>query len=197
MKRFAIFLFVLAAAGLAGCAHTYADLSTLQDPKYPLAPQDKIAVTDVQNSSSVDLITRLASGTLIEQLRALGFNVAPAAEADYQLGFTISNKSVPMTSGVTMPTISNTVGDINGRPINGTTYGDVVVPETHDVNLTDLEVTLQRLHDPPIVVWQGRIEAETADAQQYRAQFFRALLAHLGQTTNGDAQLDGDAPPAK
>ncbi len=197
MRHFALFLFVLAAAALTGCAHTYADLSTLQDPKYPLAPQDKIAVTDVQDSPSVDLITRLASGTLIEQLRALGYNLAPAPEADYQLGFTISNKSVPMTSGVTMPTISNTVGDLNGRPISGTTYGDLVVPETHDVNLTDLEVTLQRLHDPQVIIWQGRIEADTADAQQYRAQFFRALLAHLGQTANGDAQLDVATPPGK
>jgi hypothetical protein len=197
MKNLAMLLFILAAAGLTGCAHTYAGLSTLQDTKYPFARQEKIAVTDVQDSATVDLITRLASGTLIEQLRALGCNLAPAADADYQLGFNISDKSVPMTSGVTMPTISNTIGDINGRPINGTTYGEVVVPETQDVNMTQLAVTLQRLHDPKIVVWQGRIEAETADAQQYRAQFFRALLAHLGETVNGDVQLDGDAAPGK
>jgi len=96
-----------------------------------------------------------------------------------------------------MPTIETTFGDINGRPITGTTFGDVVVPETHNVDMTLLEVTLQRLRDPKVIVWQGRIEAETDDVQLFREQFFRALLAHIGETTHGAAQLDGDAAPAK
>jgi hypothetical protein len=197
MRQWAILLFCIGTAGLTGCAHTYADLSTLQDVKYPIGRQDKIAVTDVHDSSTVDLATRLGSDTLTQQLLALGYILAPAADADYQLDFNISDKDVPMTYGVDMPTIETTFGDINGRPITGTTFGDVVVPETHNVDMTLLEVTLQRLRDPKVIVWQGRIEAETDDVQLFREQFFRALLAHIGETTHGAAQLDGDAAPAK
>jgi len=197
MKQWAILLFCIGTAGMSGCAHTYADLSTLQDAKYPIAHTDKIAVTDLGDSTSVDLATRLASETLLQQLHALGYTLAPAADADFQLGFNISNKDVAMTYGVTVPTISNTFGDINGRPVNGTTFGDTVVPETRNVNMTQLEVSLQRLHDPKVIVWQGRIQTETADAQQYREQFFRALLANIGLTVNGGVQLDGSATPAK
>jgi len=192
MKFPALLFFVLGAAGLAGCAHTYADLSTLQDAKYPVAHTAKIAVAEVKDSTTVDLATRLAGEVILQQLSALGWNLAPPDQADFELGFKVSEKDVPTTFGVTMPTISNTYGDVNGRPIMGTTFGDVVVPQTRNVNTTELAMTLQRLQEPKVIVWQGRILAPTSDARQYQAQFYRALLAHLGETTEGDAQLDGN-----
>jgi hypothetical protein len=191
MKQIALLLLALAVLpGVAGCTHIYGEISTLQDTKYPVTHKDKIAVPDTQNAPEVNLPTRLAGDTVNEQLRALGFTIAPAADADLQINYTVADKSVPMTFGVTVPTISNTMGDINGRPINGTTFGDTVVPETRNVNRTTLALTLQRLSDPKVIVWQGNIQADTADAQQYRAQFFRALLSHIGETVNGEAPLD-------
>jgi len=198
MKQIAVFLFAMSMLpGLCGCNHIFGDVSTLQDTKYPITRADKITVQEVQNPAEVNLPTRLAGDTLIEQLHVLGFNLVPAADADFLLGYQVEAKNIPMTFGVTEPSISNTVGDINGRPINGTTFGDTVVPETRNVDITTLEVTLQRLHDPKIIVWQGHIQTETANAQQYRTQFFRALLSHIGETVNGQAQLDVEPPPAK
>jgi hypothetical protein len=198
MKTFAILLLTLSALpGLGGCAHVFGDISTLQDPKYPVTHQDVIAVHNVDNSPDVNLATRLAGETLLEQMRALGFNLADLSVADLELNYTVTDKNVPTTYGVTMPTVSDTMGDINGHPIEGTTFGDIVVPETRNVNFTTLEVTLQRLRDPKVIVWQGSIQAEAGDAQQYRTQFFHALLVHIGETVHGDAQLDVDVPPAK
>ena len=197
MRYFITFLATLCAlAGLTGCAHTYANVSTQQDPKYSVLLKDKIAVAAPNDATAVDLASRLAGETIAEQLRVLGYNVASPAEADFLLSYTIATKDVPVTYGETMPTMSNTMGDVYGRPINGTTFGEVVIPRTRIVNMTELDATLQQLHDPKLQIWQGHIQAETADVQQYRAQFFRALLAHIGGTASGYSQLDGTPDPA-
>jgi len=193
MKRFVKFALGLSLlAMLTGCEHPYARLSTLQDPKYPVASASKIALPDSINLPTVDLATRLAGEDLKAQLQALGYHLTPAAEADFQLGFNVSDKDEPVTYDVTIPTMSTVTGVAGDRLVSGTVVSNQVVPHTHMVGTTQLEVTLRRTQEPPVEVWHGRISAETSQAEKYRTTFFRALLEHLGETVNGAAQLDSD-----
>src|SRR5580698_1144538 len=111
MKRIARLLFTLTLlAALTGCEHPYARLSSLQDPKYPVLRTSKIALPDSMNAPTVDLATRLAGESMKEQLQALGFNLTPAAGADFQLGFNITQKDEPVTFNETIPTMSTVTG---------------------------------------------------------------------------------------
>jgi len=182
--------------GLGGCAHIYGDVSALQDPKAIIKKDAVFAMPDVRQSPDVNLQTRLDYDAVAAQMKALGYKTAVGPDGDYLMQYTVTDREMPMTYGETVPTMYNTMGDINGHPINGTTFGDMVVPVTHNVTMTTFEVTLQLLPQK-LVVWQGTIEAEAEDARHYRDQFFHALLAHLGETAHGAAQLDTDTAPAK
>jgi len=199
MKRIARLIFTLTLlAALTGCEHPYARLSSLQDPKYPVLRTSKIAMPDSMNAPTVDLATRLAGESLKEQLQALGFNVTPTAGADFQLAFNTTEKDEPVTFNETIPTMSTVTGMAGPRLVSGTVMTDQVVPETHMVDTTQLEVTLRRTQDPPVDVWKGRISAETNDMEKFRTAFFRALLERIGETANGVVQLDsnqGNASP--
>jgi len=184
-------------ACLTGCEHPYARLSTLQDPKYPVSHTSKIALPDSSSSTTVDLATRLAGESLKEQLQTLGFNIAPASEADFQLGFSITEKDEPVTYDVMVPTMSTVMTSVGPREVTGTVMTDQVVPHTRMVDKTYLSVTLQRIQAPPVEVWSGHIVAETGDVQKYRAVFFRSLLENIGATVNGVAQLDIDEAKTK
>jgi hypothetical protein len=195
MKRFVLLALGLTLlGGLAGCDHPSARLSSLQDPKYPVLRTSKIALPDSVNAPTVDLATRLAGESLKEQLQSLGFNLVPVAAADFQLGFTIGEKDEPVTFDETVPTFSTVMGLPGPRPMTGTILTDQVVPSTRMVDMTQLDVTLRRTQDPPVEVWSGHITANTGDTQKYRAEFFRALLEHIGETTHGTAPLDSDQP---
>jgi hypothetical protein len=196
MQRIALKIFGLTLlATLVGCEHPYARLSTHQDPKYPIAHSSKIALPETINPATVDLSTRLAGETLKEQLAALGYNLTPAAEADFQLNFTITEKDESQSYEVTVPTMSTIITDSGPRQVTGTLMTDQVVPRTHIVDMTNLQVSLRRLQDPPVEVWSGHIAATTSDTEKFHTAFFRALLERIGETANGNAQLDSD--PAK
>ncbi len=185
-----------AFAGLTGCAHTYANLAVEGDAKFPVTLQDKFTLAAPSDPTAETLPNRLAGETLAAQLQALGYQLAPAAEADFQLTYNLSTKDVPITYGVTVPTMTGIGGDIYGRPMAGAGMGEMVVPQTRIANFTYLDITLQRLHDPKLQIWQGHINAETGDVQHFHAAFFRALLAHMGATASGVVQLDGTPDPA-
>ncbi|HVU38435.1 MAG TPA: hypothetical protein VHC95_08880 [Opitutales bacterium] len=189
MRMRACFL-VLLAAVLTGCNHPYARLSTLQDPKYPVGRDSKIALADTFNPQTADLANRLAGETIVEQLHALGFHVTPAADADYSLSFSVADKDVSESYTVNVPTISNMVGTAGDRSVTGTVFGEQAVAQTRMVSMTQLDLWLQRTHDPKVEVWRGRIAAPAAEVQLYRATFFRALLEQVGATMNGAVQLD-------
>jgi len=184
-------------AVLTGCEHPYARLSTHQDPKYPVARTSKIALPESVNSSTVDLATRLASESLTEQLKALGYQLTPAADADFQLNFNVSEKDESQSYEVTVPTMSTVVTSVGPRQVTGTVMTDQVVPRTRMVDVTALQVTLRRRQDPPVEVWSGHISASTSDAEKFQSAFFRALLERIGETANGVAQLDADQTNAK
>jgi len=197
MKRSFLILTVLfAAVALAGCEHPYARVATLQDPKYPVAHDSKIALPDFE-SPATDLANRLAGEAIEEQMRAMGFHLTPPADADFQLSFTTADKDVSQSYTVSVPTISNMVGTAGGRPVSGTVFGNDVVPQTRTVSMTQLEIWLQRTHEPKVEVWRGRIAAEASDVRQFQAAFFRALLENIGASANGAVQLDADKTPAK
>src|SRR5271163_4258517 len=99
-------------ATLAGCEHPYARLSTLQDPKYPVLHTSKIALPESPNAPTVNLATRLAGESLKEQLAALGFQLTPAAEADFQLDYTVTEKDEPVSYEVSVPTMSTVVTNV-------------------------------------------------------------------------------------
>ena len=199
MKRFVFMAFGVALLSvLTGCEHPYARLSTLQDPKYPVLRSSKIALPDSTNSPALDLASRLAGESLKEQLPALGFSVAPTAEADFQLGFNVTQKDESVTYDTTRPTMSTIMGtSIDGRPVTGTVMSDQVVSRSRIVDTTQLEVTLRRTQNPPIEVWSGRIATETALSEKYRTAFFRALLERIGETAHGTVQLDSEPANAK
>lgn len=183
-------LAVLAAVALAGCNHPYAQLSSLQDPKYPVGRDSKIALADTFNPQTADLANRLAGEAIVGQLHTLGFNITPVADADFLLCFSVADKDVSESYTVNVPTISNMVGTAGDRAVSGTVFGEDVVPQTRTVSMTQLDLWLQRTHDPKVEVWRGRIAAPAADAQQYREPFYRALLEQVGATTRGAVQLD-------
>ncbi len=198
MKRFVILsVATTLLAGLAGCAHPMALLSTRQDPKYPVAPASKIALPDSVNAQTVNLASRLAGESLKEQLQALGYSLTPPTAADFQLGFTITDKDEPVTFNMTIPTMSTVTGTVGPREVSGTMLTEQVVPQTHMVDKTRLEVTLRRIQDPPVEVWSGHISADASDAEKYRAAFFRALLERIGQTADGAVLLDSNPATAK
>ncbi len=196
MQKVILFLFcAVMAAAMTGCAHTYANVSTQQDPKFPITLQDKIALAH-PDATTEDVGNRVAAENLAEQLRFLGYNLVPEADADLLLHYNVSTKDIPITYGTTVPTSTGVMGDVYGRPIVGAGFGEIVIPQTRIANMTDLDVTLQRLHDPKVQIWKGHIQTETGDMQQFYTQFFRSLLAHIGTTVNGTAQLDGAPNPA-
>jgi len=198
MQRMALGIFGLTLlATLVGCDHPYARLSTLQDPQYPVLRTSKIAFSDSSNSPTVDLATRLASESLKEQLQILGYNLAPVSGADFQLGFSVTEKDEPVSYDVTVPTMSTMITNVGPQAVTGTMITDQVVPRTRMVDKTYLSVTLRRTQDPPVEVWSGHIAATTSDTEKYRAAFFRSLLEHIGETANGNAQLDVDQTNAK
>jgi hypothetical protein len=179
-------------AALAGCEHPSARLSTLQDPKYPVLRTSKIALPDSMNAPTVDLATRLAGESLKDQLQALGYSLTPAAEADFQLGFNITDKAEPVTYNETIPTMTTMTGSLGPRLVSGTMFTNQVVPETRMEDKTLLQVTLQRTQDPKVDVWSGRISANTSEMEKYRTAFFRALLERIGQTANEAVPFDND-----
>jgi len=182
---------------LAGCEHPFARLSTHQDPKYPIARTSKIALPETISSTTVDLGTRLAGESLKEELEALGYHLTSADEADFQLNFNVSEKDESETYEVTVPTMSTVVGSAGDHLVTGTVVTDQVVPRTHVIDMTVLQVTLRRTQAPPVEVWSGHIAAPTGDAEKFRPVFFRALLERIGETTNGAAQLDVDQTQTK
>jgi hypothetical protein len=193
MKRIARLIFALTLlAALTGCEHPSARLSTLQDPKYPVLRTSKIALPDSMNAPTVDLATRLAGESLKDQLRALGYGLTPAAEADFQLGFNITDKAEPVTYNETIPTMTTMTGSLGPRLVSGTMFTNQVVPETRMEDKTLLQVTLQRTQDPKVDVWSGRISADTSAMEKYRTAFFRALLERIGETTNETVPFDSD-----
>ncbi len=197
MTTKAIIPVLFAAAAFAGCSHPTARLSTLQDPKYPISRDTKIAMPDYDNPQVADLANRLAGETIEQQMRAMGFHVTPVAEAEYQLSFSIADKDVSQTYTVSVPTISNMVGTAGAHPVTGSVFGDQVVPQTRQVSMTELNIWLNRIQEPKVEVWRGHVTAEAADARQYCIPFFTALLERIGQSANGDVQLDAAPQPAK
>ncbi len=197
MKIKLMLLLLGVAAALVGCEHPYARLSTLQDPKYPISRESKIALPDYESPQAADLANRLAGETIAGQMRAMGFHLTSPAEAEFQLSFTVADKDVSQSYTVSVPTISNMVGNAGDRPVSATVFGNQEVPQTRTVNMTQLEIWLQKTQEPKVEVWRGRIAAEAGEVQQYQAQFIRALLEHVGETVHGEVQLDADKTPAK
>ncbi len=198
MKHIAsLVLGIALLTALTGCEHPFARLSTLQDPQYPVAHMSKIALPDSINSPTMNVASRLAGESLKEQLQALGFSLTSTTEADFQLGYTVTQKDEPITYDVTLPTMSTIMGNADGRPVMGTVYTEQVVPRTRMVDMTQLEVTLRRTQDPPVEVWSGRIAAETSLTEKFRTAFFRALLERVGETAHGAVQLDSDPANTK
>jgi hypothetical protein len=197
MKPAAAILLLFSAAAFTGCEHPYARLSTLQDPKYPITRDSAIALPDYENPQNTDLANRLAGETIEQQMRAMGFHIAPPSDAAFQLSFKIVDKEVSQTYTVSVPTISNMVGTAGSHPVSGSVFGDQVVPQTRMVTKTQLDIQLQKTQEPKVEVWQGRIVADAADARQYPVPFFRALLERIGQSANGDVQLDAGQPATK
>jgi len=196
-QKWLILTALVAAGALAGCEHPSARISALQDPKYPVGRDSKIALPDYQSPQAADLANRLAGETVAEQMRAMGFHLVTPTEAEFQLSFSIADKDESQSYTVNVPTMSTVVGTTVDGPVTGTVFGDQAVPQTRIVNMTRLDLWLIKTQEPKVEIWHGHIEAEASDAQRFRTPFFRALLEHVGETVRGVVQLDADKTPSK
>jgi hypothetical protein len=193
MRRFLIScLSLLALATLSGCAETFARINTLQDTKYPVTRQSKIALA-AEAAPEADLQRRLAGESLDQQMRALGFNLVPAGEADFIASYTVAVKDESTTVDTAVPTMSNAIALGARHPYETTVYGEQIVPETRTISVTRVELTLEKTDASKLVVWQGDISAETGAVQRLRPEFFRALLEHVGDTFSDRIKLEDEA----
>jgi hypothetical protein len=183
---------------LAGCASPKAQLSTYQDAKFPVDRQSKIAFSAEPPD---DLAARQATEYLREQMQAMNFNLVAPADADFtvQCAETTTSNVVPTGSGASVG-----VGGGSGFGTGGgggvfTGLG-VSFPiggeRTTTKQTTQLKITLETAHDPPVQVWQADITAETPDETKYRENFYRWPFFHLGENFDGAVNLD-ELPASK
>ncbi len=181
---------------LVGCHVPNADVTTTQDPKYPVDRQSKIGFP--AEPEIPDVNARLAGEFAQEQMRRMGFNVVSPGEADYLINMKEAPSDLTVAESDGGPAVGTGVGGGNGGLFTGIGVGiPIGPPQAVTIHRTELDAALETTQSPKIVVWQGKIIAETEDATKYRGPFFRVLLSRLGSTSAGTIRLDkpDDAAP--
>ncbi len=189
MIHLARWLLVAAAILPAACHTPSADITTVQDSKYPLNRGSKIGFLDEQQIPNLN--ARLATKLSEEQMRRLGFTIVPAAQADYVAHADEVPRDIAVVEGPTGPSFGTGIGGGSGGLFTGVGVGVPLGPTQADViHRTELDVTVETTAEPKLTVWQGKILADTEDRTKYTSNFFRALLSRIGMTYNGTIRLN-------
>jgi hypothetical protein len=174
---------------LAGCHTPDADLTTTQDPKYPVGRQTKIAFPVGDQVTDVD--SRLADEFAQQEMREMGFTIVSPDQADYLMQMKVTPRDLTVAESDGSPGLGTAVGGGSDGMFTGVGIGIPLGPaEAVTIHRTELDANLATTQSPAIVVWQGKILADTDDVAKYRAPFYRALLSRVGATFNATIRLD-------
>lgn len=173
-----------------GCHIPSAEITTVQDPKYPIGKQSKIGFPTEPQVPNVK--ARLATEFAQEQLRAMGYTIVPPDQADYIMHMDELARDLSVAEPVNDPSMSTAIGaNSNSGVFTGIGFGiPLGPPQAITIHRTELNAVLETAQSPRIVVWQGKILTETEDANEYHSQFFRYLLSKLGFNFAKTIRLD-------
>lgn len=188
-RQLCALLMISVGLGWAGCHVPEADISTVQDAKHPLDKQSKIAFPAAETVSA--LAARLADEDAQKQMRALGFNLVPPDQADYLAKASTMPRDTTVVADPGGPSFGTAVGSGGRGMFTGIGVGiPLGSPDTEVIHRTELDMIIETVQSPQLIVWQGKIVADRDDVEKYHGPFFRALLSRVGATYNGTIRLD-------